>query len=166
MVSEAAMVKVWIRIFLAAGLAFGAAGAATAEPVAGIGFGDSLMAGYQLGPDESFPAKLEAALRDKGHDVEIAHGGLAGLEALRARDFDLIVSDLRMPDLDGRGLWERAEGLKPGLSRRFLFITGDTLSPLARDFLVDGARPHLEKPVVPTDLRAAVAEAIAGLDGT
>jgi len=98
-----------------------------------------------------------------GHDVEIANGGLAGLEALRQRDFDLIVSDLRMPDLDGRGLWERAENLRPGLSGRFLFITGDTLSPLAREFLVDGARPHLEKPIVPADLRHAVAEKIAAL---
>jgi len=99
-----------------------------------------------------------------GHDVEIANGGLAGLEALRQRDFDLVVSDLRMPDLDGRGLWERAEGLRPGLSDRFLFITGDTLSPLAREFLVEGARPHLEKPIVPADLRNAVAEAINALD--
>jgi signal transduction histidine kinase/CheY-like chemotaxis protein len=102
-------------------------------------------------------------LETAGHDVEIAHGGLAALEALRRRDFDLIVSDLRMPDLDGRGLWERAERLRPGLSDRFLFITGDTLSPLAREFLVDGDRPHLEKPIAPADLRLAVADAIAGL---
>jgi len=104
-------------------------------------------------------------LETAGHAVEIANGGLAGLEALRRRDFDLIVSDLRMPDLDGRALWERAEALRPGLSDRFLFITGDTLSPLAREFLVDGNRPHLEKPIAPADLRAAVAEAIAGLEG-
>lgn len=98
-----------------------------------------------------------------GHDVEIAHGGLAALEALRQRDFDLVVSDLRMPDLDGRALWEQAEGLRPGLSRCFLFITGDTLSPMAREFLVDGARPYLEKPIAPADLRRAVAETIARL---
>lgn len=102
-------------------------------------------------------------LETVGHEVEIAHGGLAGLEALRRRDFDLIVSDLRMPDLDGRALWQRAEGLRPGLSRRFLFITGDTLSPMAREFLVDGDRPYLEKPIAPADLRLAVAETIATL---
>lgn len=102
-------------------------------------------------------------LESVGHDVEIAHGGLAGLEALRQRDFDLIISDLRMPDLDGRALSERAEALKPGLSRRFLFLTGDTLSPMARDFLADGARPHLEKPILPADLRLAVAETTAML---
>lgn len=106
-------------------------------------------------------------LQIDGHDVEIAHGGLAGLEALRRRDFDLIVSDLRMPDIDGRTLLERAEGLKPGLSRRFLFLTGDTLSPMAQEFLVDGGLPYLEKPIVAVDLNLAVAERLALLsDGT
>jgi PAS domain S-box-containing protein len=98
-----------------------------------------------------------------GHDVEIAHGGLAGLEALRQRDFDLVISDLRMPDLDGHSLLEQAERLRPGLSSRFLFLTGDTLSPMAREFLIDGARPHLEKPIVPADLRLAVAQITATL---
>lgn len=118
--------------------------------------------------DEPEVADTIAEILEKaGHAVEIANGGLAGLEALRARDFDLVVSDLRMPDMDGRALYERAEELRPGLSDRFLFITGDTLSPLAREFLVEGERPHLEKPIAPVDLRNAVAEAIAALrDGT
>jgi len=107
---------------------------------------------------------VASILETEGHRVEIAHGGLAGLEALGQDDYDLIISDLRMPDLDGRSLWERAETLKPGLSRRFLFLTGDTLSPMAREFLVDGALPHLEKPIVPDDLRLAVAETIIALN--
>ena len=98
-----------------------------------------------------------------GHDVEIAHGGLAGLEALQHGDFDLIVSDLRMPDLDGRGLWEKSETLKPGLSRRFLFLTGDTLSPMAQEFLVEGRLRYLEKPVLAAELNRVVAETIAAL---
>ena len=114
--------------------------------------------------DDADVAKLMAEiLASVGHDVEIAIGGLAGLEALGQRDYDLIISDLRMPDLDGRALSERAEALKPGLSRRFLFLTGDTLSPMAREFLIDGARPYLEKPIVPADLRSAVAETTATL---
>ena len=114
--------------------------------------------------DEADVAEMVAEiLETDGHDVEIAYGGRAGLEALGRGDYDLVVSDLRMPDLDGRALWDRAEDLKPGLSRRFLFLTGDTLSPLAREFLVEGARPHLEKPITPADLRLAVAETMARL---
>ncbi|MBC7282429.1 arylesterase [Hoeflea sp.] len=67
-----------IALFLALG---GAAvpGQAFAEaPVKIIGFGDSLMAGYQLQSDEGFPARLEAALKARGHDVAIADAGVSG----------------------------------------------------------------------------------------
>ncbi|UNK38342.1 arylesterase [Shinella sp. H4-D48] len=53
-------------------------GAARAEPVKLVGFGDSLMAGYQLPAGDAFPVKLEAALRAKGHEVEIANAGVSG----------------------------------------------------------------------------------------
>ena len=52
--------------------------AAKAEPYRIVGFGDSLMAGLGLNPGESFPEKLEKALRNKGHDVVIANAGVSG----------------------------------------------------------------------------------------
>lgn len=52
--------------------------AAKAEPYRIVGFGDSLMAGLGLDPGESFPEKLEKALRGKGHDVVIANAGVSG----------------------------------------------------------------------------------------
>lgn len=52
--------------------------AAPAEPFRIVGFGDSLMAGFGLGPGEAFPEKLEAALRKKGHDVVIVNAGVSG----------------------------------------------------------------------------------------
>lgn len=53
-------------------------GMARAEPVKLVGFGDSLMAGYQLPAADAFPVKLEAALRAKGHEVEVANAGVSG----------------------------------------------------------------------------------------
>ena len=52
--------------------------AAEAQPLNIVGFGDSLMAGYQLDPGQSFPEKLEAALKRQGHDVVIANAGVSG----------------------------------------------------------------------------------------
>ena len=43
-----------------------------------VGFGDSLMAGYQLAPSESYTAKLEAALKAKGHNVVVTNAGVSG----------------------------------------------------------------------------------------
>ena len=43
-----------------------------------VGFGDSLMAGYQLAPGDRFTDRLEKALRDKGFDVSVANAGVSG----------------------------------------------------------------------------------------
>ena len=68
-----------LRAFTAAGLVWaGSILAATAEPVEIVGFGDSLMAGYQLDAGQSFPEKLEAALRERGRDVTVVNAGVSG----------------------------------------------------------------------------------------
>lgn len=43
-----------------------------------VAFGDSLTAGYQLAPHESFPAQLEKALRARGHAVSVVNAGVSG----------------------------------------------------------------------------------------
>lgn len=53
-------------------------GPALAETFRIVGFGDSLMAGYQLGPHEGFTPKLQAALKARGHDVEVVNAGVSG----------------------------------------------------------------------------------------
>jgi acyl-CoA thioesterase-1 len=66
------------RLFSGMVLWLALAGFAAAEPVRIVGFGDSLMAGYQLAPGESFPERLESALKARGHDVVIANAGVSG----------------------------------------------------------------------------------------
>jgi len=52
--------------------------AALAEDTVILGFGDSLMAGYGLPQNESFPDQLQQALRDKGHAVAVVNAGVSG----------------------------------------------------------------------------------------
>jgi acyl-CoA thioesterase-1 len=52
--------------------------AAIARSLNVVAFGDSLTAGYQLPPDEAFPARLEALSRQKGLDVTITNAGVSG----------------------------------------------------------------------------------------
>jgi len=71
--------KRFVFAFLAALLAVAALPQRSyAQPVQAVGLGDSLMAGYGLGPGESFADKLQAALRAKGHDIVIANAGVSG----------------------------------------------------------------------------------------
>lgn len=51
---------------------------AAADPVRIVAFGDSLTAGYQLPAEASFPAQLERALRERGHEVTVVNAGVSG----------------------------------------------------------------------------------------
>lgn len=62
-------------------LAFAAPGMSLADPkkpIKIVAFGDSLTAGYMLAPKDAFPAQLEAALRARGHAVEVVNAGVSG----------------------------------------------------------------------------------------
>ena len=95
---------------------------------------------------------LEAA----GYDVATAESGAVALELLGEARFDAIVSDLRMPDMDGAALWREVGLRHPAMARRMLFVTGDTLSPGERQFLIDARCEGLEKPFAKAELLAAV----------
>ncbi len=63
---------------LIAGFAAAPTKADAADEIKLVGFGDSLMAAYNLQASEGFPARLEAALRERGHNVSIADAGVSG----------------------------------------------------------------------------------------
>ncbi|MCZ4091069.1 MULTISPECIES: arylesterase [Sinorhizobium] len=70
--------KDFLRFFLSLAMTIALSSAVRAESVSLVGFGDSLMAGYQLPPEDAFPARLEKALKDKGLDVAIVNAGVSG----------------------------------------------------------------------------------------
>jgi len=106
-------------------------------------------------------ADLAALMRDMlesaGYDVATAESGAVALELLDTARFDAIVSDLRMPDMDGAGLWREVSARHPELAGRMLFVTGDTLSPDARQFLKTSKGLSLDKPFSKADLLGRVA---------
>ena len=65
-------------ILLLAAVLLALAAPARAAPLRIVALGDSLTAGYQLPAGDAFPAKLQAALRAKGHDVEVVNAGVSG----------------------------------------------------------------------------------------
>ena len=97
---------------------------------------------------------LEAA----GHAVDVASSGQAALTNLAARDYAAIICDLRMPHLDGPGLYGAISETKPHLLDRFVFITGDLLNERTDRFLKKTGRPCIEKPFMPAQIRELVEE--------
>ncbi|MGH8598835.1 MAG: response regulator, partial [Gammaproteobacteria bacterium] len=92
-----------------------------------------------------------------GHTIDIARGGKEALERLAQRGYGVVVTDLRMPDLDGRALFGEIQRRWPPLAEKVIFVTGDNLSREIREFLVKSGRPLIEKPFVPTEVRRVVA---------
>jgi DNA-binding response OmpR family regulator len=104
---------------------------------------------------------LEEFLRLDGHRVDRARNGREALERVRAGAYALIVSDVRMPDLDGRALYRELRSIDPALARRMLFITGDVMSTETRQFLDETGLAYLEKPFGIREFQAAVRGALS-----
>jgi len=88
-------------------------------------------------------------LGQTGWRVDIADGGYAGLERVKRRRYELIVSDLRMVEGGGEEFFRRAVAQDPALQQRFVFITGDTVNRDAWLFFRDAHVPVIEKPFQP-----------------
>ena len=79
--------------------------------------------------------------------------------------YSLVISDFRMPDRDGKELYEWIRVSRPGLLRRLIYITGDSLNPVTRTFLAETRLPYLLKPVVASVLATEVRRALARAAG-
>ncbi|MDQ3828121.1 MAG: response regulator [Candidatus Tectomicrobia bacterium] len=104
---------------------------------------------------------LVEVLQLDGHAVEMVGSGEAALRKLGAEEYDLILSDIRMPDLDGPTLYREIEVRHPCLLRRFIFLTGDIISPEISHFLEHTGVPYLRKPFTLEMVREVVQRALA-----
>ena len=99
---------------------------------------------------------IVTVLRETGWRVDVAPGGRRGLERVRQRRYDLVVSDMRMPDGGGEEFYRSAIMADPALGGRFLFITGDTANVQAWAFLKRARLAVIEKPFAPDVFLEAV----------
>ena len=90
-------------------------------------------------------------------DVELATGVVDALEKLLVREFDLILSDLQMPDGGGRRLYEELAARSPNLAGSVVFFSGGSPSVTDAAFIAQRQIPLLSKPLVLDEL-FAVAE--------
>jgi CheY-like chemotaxis protein len=112
--------------------------------------------------EESIRRALEKRLRKLGHDVAIAPDGVEALEAFRRTPFDLVISDFRMPRMDGLDLMRKLREWAPTLP--VIMITG-TSTDTPEMFLDQGAQAYLLKPVSKEDLEATLNRVLAGTAG-
>jgi signal transduction histidine kinase len=109
--------------------------------------------------DETEVAELIAEILGKdGFSVQTAASGVEALRQLREDPFDIVLSDLNMPEMDGAALFRALSTDFPDLVERVGFITGDTMGQESQKMLRNTCRPFMEKPVTPSELRRLVQE--------
>jgi CheY-like chemotaxis protein len=116
--------------------------------------------------DEPDVAQLLIDILERdGHRVDRANSGREALTRLRYGEVDLILCDLRMPDLDGPALYRELTAQRPEMLSRIVFMTGDTLGGDMSGFLTDTGVRVLEKPLDPAGVRAKVQAYLASRAG-
>jgi len=140
-----------------------ASAAAEARPAEALPAGRRILI---VEDDEPIVAFLLRVLGAAGLEILTAADGEQGLRVLaeavaRGQPPDLIVADLKMPHLDGRGFYGRVAHDYPHLQKRFLFITGDTIAAESQAFLSHCGLPCLRKPFGIREVEAAVGSALA-----
>ena len=89
---------------------------------------------------------IERFLTAKGHSVATAGSGREALGMVEGSSFDVVLLDMRMPDVSGQQIFERWKTERPELTQRVIFLTGDIVSTDLQDFLNGTGRPYLPKP--------------------
>jgi CheY-like chemotaxis protein len=78
----------------------------------------------------------------------------------RKNNYDLCISDIRTPQMNGIELYQQLEDENPEAVKTFIFTTGDVLSGSIKEFLDETGRLYLPKPFTPEDLRTIVRKAL------
>jgi DNA-binding NtrC family response regulator len=105
--------------------------------------------------------RLKPALEKSGYEVEFYETGAAALKRLSEKDFDIVVTDVRMDEIDGMEILTRVTENRPRV--KVIMITGYATIEVAREAMAKGAFDVIAKPFKPNDLREIIQKAAQAL---
>jgi DNA-binding NtrC family response regulator len=113
--------------------------------------------------DELMRSFLSSVLREEGYGVEEARNGTEGLAKLPGSDFELVITDLRMPDMSGLALMQEGKRARPDV--RWIIITAYGSIGSAVEAMKAGASDYLTKPFRdPDELRHVIGRVLREAD--
>jgi DNA-binding NtrC family response regulator len=111
--------------------------------------------------EEIVGRRLKPAIEKMGCRVEAFLDPVAALARLDEKEFDIVVTDVRMDEIDGIQVLEHAK--KKSQATEVIIITGYAMMALAREAMQKGAFDFLAKPFKPNDLRSIILKAVKKL---
>jgi DNA-binding NtrC family response regulator len=101
--------------------------------------------------------RLKAFIEKEGHRVETFIDPAEAIKRLETKDFDILISDIRMGEIDGIQVMERA--FEKSNRIKVIMITGYATMELARESMAKGAFDFIAKPFKSKEIRATIAKA-------
>jgi two-component system NtrC family sensor kinase len=109
---------------------------------------------------------MEEVIRNAGHHVQTAANGREALDAIDRQDFDLIITDVKMPEISGQELYAALKRKGAGLEQRVIFVTGDLMNAETLQFVESTGHTWLGKPFDVATVTRAIAERLNALETT
>ena len=108
--------------------------------------------------EESIREFLEIMLKKEGYETTCAEDGQIALDTLKKKSFDLVISDLQMPNVTGLELLKQVKGSYPDLT--FMMITAFGTTETAVEAMKLGAYDYITKPFKIDEVRINIANAL------
>ncbi len=109
--------------------------------------------------DVNLARGLKMVLDEQGYNVDLQNTGHGAMDAMDLADYDLLMADLRLPDIDGMEVVKQVKNTRP--KTEVIVMTGYATSELAVDAMKLGARDFLAKPFTEEQIKTAIEEALA-----
>ncbi len=109
---------------------------------------------------------LDESLKSTGFKVHLAGSVQHAINRIIENDYDIILSDIKMPGMDGKDFYWKVKELKPEAIDRILFISGDNVNRETQAFLKSTGKPFLNKPFTVDELHGAISKLLFPKGGT
>ncbi len=107
--------------------------------------------------EEAITETVSNLLTMEGHVCDSAKNGNIAIEKLESHKYDIIISDIRMPELDGKQLFDYMKTKDANLVNKFIVITGEAMNPSTMSFLTDNNISYIPKPFTVEEINKVIA---------
>ncbi len=118
-----------------------------------------------LDDEKAIAELLQEMLAMLGCEARMATAGHVALELVRKGDFDLILSDFKMPEMDGEQFYKEVLKTRPELAGRIIFLSGDVISDRTQHFLSSIPNKYLSKPFNLADVQRVMHQVLCAVRG-
>jgi CheY-like chemotaxis protein len=109
--------------------------------------------GLVVDDEEIILSFLKRLLSGWGYDAETINNPKEAITKIQKNDYDFIILDVKMPDMNGEQLYNLVLELKPELTNKIIFATGDVMNKATATFLNETRAPVLTKPLDTNELK-------------